>query len=251
MEALANKPIDNIILHAKLCKTPSALALDCWTNCTQAKVLNVLLLAQTTPYFLKTIENNYESVNGEFLFTNIAPIIEDLHSRGVKIVGIVMDNASVNLKLYECIQEIYPHFIRLPCTAHIVQLCVHKILKVPSIQKVINFMELILSTFRSTSALHNKLKTLQCDDIDLTTSTDDIDVAQSKSHKHVYPLLRPNDTRWSSFSYISRKNLFIKTPYYLYCQESLHEDYRRGRETQFMEEDGRINTDSKTIPRSN
>jgi hypothetical protein len=127
----------------------------------------------------------------------------------VKIVGIVMDNASVNLKLYERVQEVYPHFIRLPCTAHIVQLCVQKILKIPSIQKVIAFMDLILTTFRSNNALHNKLKKIQSD-LSNVDDDEDVEVIEKSNRKQPYVLLRPNDTRWSSSLLAAERILLLQ-----------------------------------------
>jgi hypothetical protein len=208
-QSLALKSTQQILENAAHNELPSSLALDGWSNINQSKVTNVLLLTLQRPYFLKSIENKYEATTSDWLYEKLSPIIQDLCNKKIRICGIVMDNASVNTKLYELLSSTYPHLIRLPCAAHVVQLCVHQILKIDDLKDIIEFMEEILSTFRSNSAFLQRLKKLQADKINLNETSEQLivdlsctspveDTTTLPSSSRVLTLLRPVDTRWSS-----------------------------------------------------
>jgi Protein of unknown function (DUF 659)/hAT family C-terminal dimerisation region len=158
---LAQRSKELILQRTSRSEFPSALALDGWTNCVQSKVTNVLLLSQGNSYFLNSYENVCEANTSDNLYKLILPLLDGLTNKKVKITGIVMDNASVNIKLFHLLKNPYPHLIRLPCSAHLVQLCVKQIIKLSGIREIIEFMELILNTFRSNSAYTRRLRMLQ------------------------------------------------------------------------------------------
>ena len=236
-EDLASKCRNMIVQETIKSDFPAALAIDGWTNCVQSKIINVLLLSQGNSYFLKTFENHLTSTSAEYLHEIMLPLINSFTAQKLRISGIVMDNASINIKLYNLLKVSYPHLVRLPCSAHLVQLCVRKILKLDEVQQIVKFMDLILNAFRIHSTHVQRLKLLQLGDIVTTTpaaacvegrdyeevveeievvnspqneekTLEEVDiylnelvrtVATQKSNKpKVYALIRPTDTRWSS-----------------------------------------------------
>jgi hypothetical protein len=238
MQSIAERYTNEMIDNAASCLIPSALAIDGWTNCRQGKIINILLLSQNNPYFLRSCDSEHESVNAEFLYATIKPIIDGLHHRNIKIVGIVMDNASVNGKLYNDLIIDFPHFIRLPCAAHIIQLCVHRILLIPELKVVIDFMELILKEFRANSFPYSRLQKVQMDEEDLIDGDNvpnaneinlvDDEVSITAKKGNVLTLRRPNDTRWSSSLMAAERILQLK-PYIIkvanrYCRRIIEED---------------------------
>jgi hypothetical protein len=218
-QVLAAKSTKAIIDAAACSQAPSSLALDGWTNSSNSKVTNVLLLTKSTPYFLKSFENKYESTTAEWLSEKILPLMHQLTEDGVRISGIVMDNATVNLKLYQLLLLDYPHLIRLPCCAHVLQLCVKKILEIDGIKESISFMELILNTFKRNTSCMQKLRSLQLSSANPYPSqltceaAEDVTISDPQndhSPLQVYSLLRPTDTRWSSSLFAAERILKLK-----------------------------------------
>lgn len=148
-----------------------------------------------------------------------------------------MDNASINTKLYDNLIADFAHFIRLPCAAHIIQLCVHRILLIPELKDVVDFMELILSSFRANSFPYSRLQKVQMDEDDLneedannpvSESNGDNDAACSTRKPKALSLRRPNDTRWSSSLMAAERILRLK-PHIIkvanrYCRKIIEED---------------------------
>jgi hypothetical protein len=158
-QSLANKRFEDVLMKAARAELPASLALDGWNNCAQSKVTNVLLLSQGNAYFLKSYENKYDSTNSEWLLNTLQPLFQLLDEKGVEIAGLVMDNASINLKLYELLKEKIPHLIHLPCSAHILQLCVNGILNMNGVREVVEFMDTILNIFPIKFSFYDDIKT--------------------------------------------------------------------------------------------
>jgi hypothetical protein len=221
---LADERTEGILAKVARAELPASLALDGWSNCAQSKVTNVMLLSQGNAYYLKSYENKLESTTSDWLFNTLQPLMDFLDEKGVQITGIVMDNASVNNKLYELLKTIHPHLVRLPCAAHILQLCVKAILKVRGICNIVEFMDNILTIFRTNSSLMMRLKKIQQKDDDSVNADDasnnnndiecviiDDDQRMKKSSlKAPLTLVRPMDTRWSSSLYAAQRILKLK-----------------------------------------
>ena len=109
----------------------------------------------------------------------MVPVFDDLLAKGVKICSFVADNENVMNKLGNLLVEKYDFLIRVPCTAHVIQLVVHKALKLNSIKWIIQTAVSIVKEYDTNKRLRNKLKQVQDDH-------------QRKR------LIKPNATRWSS-----------------------------------------------------
>jgi hypothetical protein len=177
--------------------SPISLAIDSWTNCRHSKVINLLLFHEGVPFFWDTIENIFERTNSSYMFKVLSPTIEYLLKMKVKIISVVMDNASTNIRFFELLKKEIPFLINIPCSAHLLQLCVNKILKLPSVKGIIDTMIHILDTFKSNNNYLLELRNLQASKL----QTEDIKA-----------LIRPTDTRWSS-SVAAVRRLYLLRSY--------------------------------------
>jgi hypothetical protein len=177
--------------------SPISLAIDSWTNCRHSKVINLLLFHEGVPFFWDTIENIFERTNSSYMFKVLSPTIEYLLKMKVKIISVVMDNASTNIRFFELLKKEIPFLINIPCSAHLLQLCVNKILKLPSVKSIIDTMIHILDTFKSNNNYLLELRNLQASKF----QTEDIKA-----------LIRPTDTRWSS-SVAAARRLYLLRSY--------------------------------------
>jgi len=195
-QALAVKITQETIEKIASCDLPITIALDAWENCNHSKVINILLISSGIPYFYKSIENKYHSTTAEWMFENINPILNHLKLKCVKVAGITMDNASVNVKLFRLLQAEHPHLIHVPCAAHVINLCVKKVLEIDGIRDVVKILHHILKEFQVNSNLTLKLRRLQMDE-ETDISVENIDEATvGKAKKNsILELVRPTDTR--------------------------------------------------------
>ena len=115
--------------------------------------------------------------------------------------AIVADNERVNRTVWEHLLVPFPFLIRSPCAAHLIQLCVNKALELPSIEPLFTSMECLLRQFRLKES-RLKLKNLQVANPIRTTTVNGIPV--------LYGLLRPQDTRWSSWLYAAQRLLMLR-----------------------------------------
>jgi hypothetical protein len=92
---------------------------------------------------------------------NLNPIIHELLGHKIKIVGIVKDNASVNKKLYELLKKEHSQLINIPCSAHLIQLCIHKILELNGTVETITWMNNLSDTFRKNIGHQLQLRNAQ------------------------------------------------------------------------------------------
>lgn len=103
---------------------PLTLAHDDWSNVNKVHVMNVLALASTAVWFLKS--DTTSRATAEVLFDLLSNTIDDLIAKKILVSSVVADNASVNSKMGRMIQKQYPWSVALPCAAHAMQLCVVK-----------------------------------------------------------------------------------------------------------------------------
>jgi hypothetical protein len=217
---LSAKLIDSMLNNLSVGEIPSSIALDGWMNVRHCDVTNILILSNGSSYLYRSIENQFESTTSNWMYNHIISILNTLRERQVRIVGLVMDNASKNVRLYSLLNEHYPHLIRVPCAAHILQLCVKKILKVDGIDDLIAKVERILLLFRENSNLRLKLRRVQCNEDGVTDDGERDSTTKSKALQ----LIRPADTRWSSSLFAIQRLLLLK-PHILYILGNLEEGY--------------------------
>jgi hypothetical protein len=175
--------------------THVTIAVDGWTNVRHDKVVNIVPLCRGSAYYWTSVVNSYHSNTAVWQYNHLKPHFEDLIRRGVRLVAVVADNESVNGALFALLQEDYPFLVQVPCAAHTIQLAVKKLLCVKSVRKVVKVMSRILRTFRKSKSLRQSLMNVQ------------IAVVGSKNAKG---LLRPQDTRWSSFLKAAERLLFLR-----------------------------------------
>lgn len=185
----------NIISRINGNEVPVTVALDGWTNCRHSKVINILLFHDHVPFYWDTVENAFERNDGNIMYKYVYPILKNLMDKNVKIIAITMDNASPNKKLYKLLREEMPMLLNIPCAAHVLQLCVRRILKLPEILPIIKWMMDLLNTFRSDQASLLQLRRLQ-----------------AAGDNEVKSLVRPVDTRWSS-SVAAARRIYVLRNY--------------------------------------
>lgn len=109
---------------------------DGWTNVVHNKVTNLCLQANETGFFWESFVNHSTKNTAEYLFNQMAPIIQQLISDGVHVFGFVADNESTNKSLFKLLHVRFPFLIEIPCSAHSIQLVVNDTLsKVPSMRQ--------------------------------------------------------------------------------------------------------------------
>lgn len=166
---------------------PVSVLLDTWTNVNQNAVNNVVIMSNCVPYYWKSIENKYERNTALWMHPHIQNVIQELSELKVKVAGFVVDNATVNLKLFNLLQADFPFLIHIPCHAHIIQLCVKSILMVEGAQEIITWVRKLLLDFKKNLIYRKKLARFQ--------QADGKDGEKGFAPKR---LIRPVDTRWNS-----------------------------------------------------
>lgn len=122
-----------------------------------------MLYNHGTAYFWKSLANATYPSGAVWMIDNILPEMKVLDASNIPIVGVVSDNAAVNTKFYNLLIEHpkFSHIIRVPCFAHIIQLYVNALLKLPGIKEVILFMIKIINAFQNNGEYRQKLRVLQ------------------------------------------------------------------------------------------
>lgn len=131
----------------------------------------------------------------------VKEVMMELMSHNIPIVGFVADNASVNKLLYDLLVVSYPFLINVPCNAHVLQLCIKKILTIETASIVCDWMKDMLHKFSSDIDNFQALRRAQLND-----------PARKTEPKQ---LLRPVDTRWSA-SLIAAERLYLLKNYISY-----------------------------------
>jgi hypothetical protein len=163
------------------------LAIDGWTNVRHEKVMNVIPICQGIAYYWKSIVNGLVNNSAPNQYKALKPVIKDMIDNKIYIVSIIADNEAVNDALFKLISEDYHFFIKVPCAAHTIQLCVKHVLELPIVREVVGGMATILHAFEKSKANRIKLKNLQL-------------LLSNGNHRRckVYSIIKPCDTRWSS-----------------------------------------------------
>jgi Protein of unknown function (DUF 659)/hAT family C-terminal dimerisation region len=174
---------------------PVAVAIDGWTNVVQAKVTNVVLLSGGKAYYWRSIANKQEKNTAAWLHEHIEPVLADLIEQGVRIASLIADNEAVNGALFRLLQEKYPFLIQVPCAAHSIQLVVKGCLAQPRWGQVKATVDDVLRQFATYKDARQRLQK-----------------TQEAAGQRVLALVKPNDTRWSSFLYACERFQLLR-PY--------------------------------------
>ena len=171
-----------------------SIAIDGWTNVNKAKVTNVVILCGSAAYYWCSIVNGTDRNTAAWLTEPLRQVLDGLRAEGLIFSALVADNESVNTALWERLLLPFPFLVRSPCAAHIIQLCVHKALELSNVDALLKSVEALLAQFRYKEA-RLKLKALQ--------------VAGNSSGVSLN-LVRPCDTRWSSWLYAVQRLLLLQ-----------------------------------------
>jgi hypothetical protein len=170
------------------------VAIDGWTNVNSVKVTNIALICDGTVYYWCSINNRYDKNSATWLANEIKPVLQEFMSFQFRITAVVMDNENLNDALFSNILPDFPHLLRIPCAAHIVNLAVKSFLSVPSRRKTVETLHNVLDHFaRSRDARCQYLK--------------------AQSAAGIVPakvLLRPCDTRWNSMHTAAERLLDVR-----------------------------------------
>jgi hypothetical protein len=159
---------------------PVTVAVDGWTNVRHEKVTNIVLLACGTAFYWASITNTDSANTADWLYDRIAPHFERMIQSKLRIVGMVADNEAVNSALHRRLKAQFPFLILVPCTAHTIQLAIKYTMELPVFSYLKRKVLRIVQKFDKNKDLRLRLKNLQA------------------GEPHVYPIIKPNDTRWSS-----------------------------------------------------
>ena len=160
---------------------PATIGVDGWTNVNHAKVLNILPISAGVAYFWGSIVNADSSSTAEWLSEQLIPRLQQLIDQSIRFVAFVADNESTMGALFRLLQIPFPFLIRVPCCAHTIQLVVKNVLKRQAEKKCLAVVADIIQSFEKSKEKRLRLRALQLE-----------------SGSHYYPLVKPNDTRWSS-----------------------------------------------------
>lgn len=119
---------------------PITMAVDGWTNIKADKITNILLIASGIPYYYKSIVNKKDFNKVDWLVPKIQEIINFLIKKGLNIIAITTDNENLMKAVCKKLKVLFPVLINIPCSAHIMQLCLKKICNNDKIKMIINKM---------------------------------------------------------------------------------------------------------------
>ena len=183
------------------CRTsPLTVAIDGWTDVNASKVTNVVILCGGSAYYWCSIVNSHCHNTAVWLQTALVDVLNRIKKEGLNFAALVADNERVNVTLWELLLVPFPFLIRSPCAAHLIQLCVNKALDLPLIEPLFTAIETLVRHFRLKEP-RLKLKNLQLAN-PLKSTAGGTPV--------VYTLLRPQDTRWSSWLYAAQRLLLVR-----------------------------------------
>jgi hypothetical protein len=174
--------------------SPLTVGIDGWTNTRHDKVTNVVLLCGGIAYYWCSIVNSVEQSTATWMHDPLTKVLTGLREEGLMFAAIVSDNEQSNKKLHRLLSSDFPFLIRSPCAAHVIQLCVHGSLALPSIKLIVTGMEELLTQFREKEARQRLRKVQQDTNVD-------------KSHLQ---LIRPCATRWSAHLFAAQRLLKLR-----------------------------------------
>ena len=185
------------------CRTsPLTVAIDGWTDVNTSKVTNVVILCGGAAYYWCSIVHGYSQNTAVWLEPALVRVLNGIKAEGLMFTALVADNERVNRTLWELLLLPFPFLIRSPCAAHLTQLCVNRALELPLIEPLFTAMEDLLRQFRLKEA-RLKLKNLQ-------VANPPRRLRDASGIPVVYGLLRPQDTRWSSWLYAAQRMLMLR-----------------------------------------
>lgn len=189
-----NRINENILNMLSVNEDPVTIALDGWTNVRSNKVTNILLICSGISYFYTSIENKDNLNNANWLVPVLTEKISFLINKKINVVAITTDNENLMKFVRNKISETFPILIVMPCSAHILQLCLKQICKIDTIKSIIDkTLELVNCIKR------NKAKTLEL-----------LKLQKKDAIEQPLKLIRPIEIRWTSLATCVERLLSLK-----------------------------------------
>lgn len=173
---------NNIICNLKFSRQPITLAIDGWTNVRSNKVINLMLIVNGNIYYYDSIENKDNGNNKEYLLTLFVEKINDLLNKGLNLIAVTTDNEILMKSVCNELVKIFPILINIPCSAHLIQLCLKNICNSEKFKDTVDNIINLLNKFKDKKQNRIKLYNLQIID----------NIIEPK--KIIYPTM----IRWSS-----------------------------------------------------
>ena len=165
---------------SKLQDAVVTIACDGWTNVKQQKVTNAVLMISGRAFYWKSFVNTGEN-NAAWLAAQLRSLITSLIlQQRARVIGVVVDNESVNYAAFKLLSPDFPFLVHIPCAAHTVQLVVRNCLAEPQLAPIV---EQLLSLIRFFNSKANRITLQQ---------------QQSGRGTKILAVLKPCDTRWNS-----------------------------------------------------
>lgn len=140
----------------------SSLALQCdaWSNIKGEGIIN-FIINTPEPTFYKTLETSVNSQTGEYLQKEISQIIDQVGPK--KILGVVTDNASNNLKAHELLDKQYEeYYIQFyGCAGHLLNLTAKDIVALKIAKEIVDKGSEIINTIKRSKIILAKFKQIQ------------------------------------------------------------------------------------------
>ena len=184
----------NLLDRLIVSNTPITVAIDGWSNIRSNKVTNILIISSGVPYFYASIENINNRNTIEYLLPTIEQHLKHLMELGLNIIAITTDNENLMKNMRIQLNKSYPVLIIVPCTAHIIQLCLKTILNIDEVQIIINETYDIFKKFKSNKNYKRQLIDLQ--------KNDNID--------NPMKIIYPTEVRWSTLIIAIERLLLLK-----------------------------------------
>jgi hypothetical protein len=183
-----------VVSHLRACSGVT-VGIDGWTNRRHEKVINLCPVGRGVAYYWNSVVlQGY--ANAEAQCGPISSNLSSIISKGVLVVAIVSDNESVNGALYRRLRSEYSFLIHVPCAAHTIQLCVRKVMEIPTVKRVVTALLELLAAFRASKDLRVNLKEQQ---------------ALSRRGRLPLQLVTVCDTRWNSTLFAAERVLELES----------------------------------------
>lgn len=139
---------EKVLNNLKMSKIPVTLTVDGWLNIRSNKIMNLLLMADGISYYYDCIENYSRSNTKEWLVKMLEEKIQKIIEDGINLVAITTDNEILMKSVCVCLKQRFPILFDIPCSSHIIQLCLKRMCELKIISDTINNINEILENFK-------------------------------------------------------------------------------------------------------
>ena len=140
----------------------TTLVSDGWTNQRGEAIVNYVAVTRKHAIFLRSTPTGPDRHSGHYIAQEVSKIVEELHPSN--LVAITMDNASNMKAAQRLLGEQYPEVLMLGCTAHIVNLTVEDLFRLPALSNLFRLVVEVVRFFKSSyilvGLLNNTAKSL-------------------------------------------------------------------------------------------